>query len=177
MFFNVSGTFDTLNEPVLKIYEAKFEIWKCTWKGSAPCSYLSPALPFPVSRTRNHFTEGTFVKLEWTLPHFLLVFCRSLHCIIHIGNIHPERRIITLKVQQQLIELWDKHLLMKAPHSSILVLTTIIPPRLSLGTVPTFLTMVDCQRDSRYHKSLFKGLHLTDQERWAQPWRAWASNK
>ena len=95
MFFNVSGTFDTLKEPVLKIYEAKFEIWKCTWKGSAPCSYLSPALPFPVSRTRNHFTEGTFVKLEWTLPHFLLVFCRSLHCIIHIGNIHPERRIIT----------------------------------------------------------------------------------
>ena len=63
MFFNVSGTFDTLNEPVLKIYEAKIEIWKCTWKGSALCSYLSPALPFPVSRTRNHFTEGTFVKL------------------------------------------------------------------------------------------------------------------
>ena len=97
MFFNVSGTFDTLNEPVLKIYEATFEIWQCTWKGSAPCSYLSPALPFPVSRTRSHFTEGTFVKLEWTLPHFLLVFCRSLHCIIHIGNIHPERRMIHRK--------------------------------------------------------------------------------
>ena len=94
MFFNVSGTFDTLNEPVLRIYEAKFEIWQCTWKGSAPCSYLSPALPFPVSRTRNHFTEDTFVKLKWTLPHFLLVFCCSFHSIIHIGNIHPERRII-----------------------------------------------------------------------------------
>ena len=68
-------------------------------------------------------------------PVLRLVLC--LHSVVHIGDIHSGRKRYWNYAQRQ-VEKWDKHLLMKAPHSSFLVLTTNILPKLSLGIVPTF---------------------------------------